>query len=779
MANLNMSKYITSFLNKILKLIKICLNVINKNKTLRIFRCDTDENYRSLIYLLSNYNLLNQKEGLEALFYTLTGDDRFKAFGSKKIIMTSVMINGKEVAYHCNVLITEYTTFEEYYNKIRNYVQKHYDGYYGVEVISIYKVRVWCVDHLSNRRIKSGVKSPKQVYKYSRSYSTSTVLSSRDAGCSIKPLKHHKFMLGSEAPFGTMDVETMLINNIQIPVAISAVHHDIRKIFLIDKELLKIDLDKAVDELWSNYFEFVLKFRSSDGYTVFVHNLGDFDGLFLHKALTRYADPDRVKSLIDHSNTFIINSYVSESGESVVWKDSYRIFPISLDELCNVFKVSGKISKYNQEFNNIDKIFSNYWNIKNFKDYALQDSRSLYNALRKAQNEYFDKYQVDITSIFSTSSLSLKIFRANFLNEDITILTGKEDEFVRRGYLGGATDYYKAYARHVFYYDVNSLYPYAMKMILPNKPIRRYNDMSDIKLENFFGFTLAEIHCPNSVPIPLLPYKDPETNRTIHPRGTWQGVYYSEELKAVSKLGYQIKLLEGTEFSQFRPFDDYIDHFYDLKKNSTGGTRFIAKMQLNQLYGIFGRRQELIRSVNTNDITKYAHFKIKSVIDSGSDWSTLLLVDRKYPDQTVTNLSDLFEQNNDHKIIKSNVAIAAAVTANARLIMNVYKIAAGDSLMYTDTDSIFTTKPLDTKLVGKALGMMKDELNGKVIDEAYFFGIKKYAYRIGDEVFSVFAGIKRNSLTWQNVLDINNSKTVESLQKNVFFNRLLISRETR
>jgi hypothetical protein len=70
-------------------------------------------------------------------------------------------------------------------------------------------------------------------------------------------------------------------------------------------------------------------------------------------------------------------------------------------------------------------------------------------------------FNIDITSIVSTSSLSFKIFRTKFLKVDIPILKGSVDKFIRRGYFGGGTDYYKAYGENLHYYDVNSLYPYS------------------------------------------------------------------------------------------------------------------------------------------------------------------------------------------------------------------------------------------------------------------------------------------------------------------------------
>jgi hypothetical protein len=52
---------------------------------------------------------------------------------------------------------------------------------------------------------------------------------------------------------------------------------------------------------------------------------------------------------------------------------------------------------------------------------------------------------------------------------------------------------------------------------MPYELINHYNDMSNIKLENFFGFCLAEIETPKDTLRPLLPYK--YQGKTIFPRG--------------------------------------------------------------------------------------------------------------------------------------------------------------------------------------------------------------------------------------------------------------------
>ena len=139
-----------------------------------------------------------------------------------------------------------------------------------------------------------------------------------------------------------------------------------------------------------------------------------------------------------------------------------------------------------------------------FKKYSLQDSVSLNKALWTAQFWYFDKFGVDIESIYSTATLSLKIFRTKFLEDNIFILPQHIDLFIRQGYYGGGTDVYKAYGEGLHYYDVNSLYPFAMLNAMPHDLINpNLINLSNRSLDSFFGFAEVYIHCPDSVKRPV------------------------------------------------------------------------------------------------------------------------------------------------------------------------------------------------------------------------------------------------------------------------------------
>ena len=73
-----------------------------------------------------------------------------------------------------------------------------------------------------------------------------------------------------------------------------------------------------------------------------------------------------------------------------IWKDSYRIFPVSLDDLCNILNLPGKTSKYNPEFHKIS-LFNNCSLLESFKIYSLQDSIALFSCIFNLQEMYLQK----------------------------------------------------------------------------------------------------------------------------------------------------------------------------------------------------------------------------------------------------------------------------------------------------------------------------------------------------------------------------------------------------
>ena len=793
----------------IIELILMYNKKFSTGQGLQMLEVNHHKNMRCLKFTMVNNNLLEGEQLFKGIFDTLINNEDFLGFGFSKIIILSVtLITGQEHNLHSNILIDNNTKFDEYYHLVSPQLSNYYNLQYGYnnENVSSYNVLVWNSDNLKNIKIKQTLNaleiqgfndSVKDMwfrrgfpakFKYNMHgkayFSTSCVVGNKSNWYKglIHPISlvNNKNVLKQEfvTPFFTIDLETITLNGQEVLVTISSCAifkgNLENKIFLINHNLLNSNSELAIKELWTEYFNYLEKILEDlSDLTIFAHNLGSFDGYFIYKGLMMCYNPEQLSALIDDSNRFI--SITSKNPTlSIEFKDSFRIFPISLEKLCKMFGVEGKLTNYNSKFNDINLFGQNSLLLQQFVEYALQDAKALFDALRSAQLFYWDKFSVDIVSVYSTATLSLKVYRTKFQTEPIPILKYNTDSFIRNSYYGGGTDVYKAYGENIHHYDVNSLYPFAMLNPMPYSLLNdgKIIDLSNRSLETFFGFAYCRIFCPLDMLRPVLPFHS--NGKTIYPVGTWQGTYFSEELKAVAKLGYQITLIRGFEFTKIDLFSDYVNHFYEIKKNSTGVERSIAKNQLNNLYGYFGRKQIGLttQNVKNNNLNLILTTRIvKSITPINDDYSILLMYSN-VNHKMLEKLNSVFHSiGSDQHYIMSNVAIAAAVTAYARIIMIPFKIHP--DTLYTDTDSAFTSKPIDPSLIGIDIGLMKDELKGNIIKEAYFLGPKKYGYYIMEDgikkEFSVFSGVPRNSLTFDEVKGLFLGKTITKKISNRFY----------
>ena len=336
------------------------------------------ERFRAFTF--SNVGLLNHKEALRGIYNNLMKNPDFLNFGKNKIVIITAILDGIQYNFHSNTLLTNNTSFEKYYSDVKSELNKHYSNtsnqIYLNDRIPLFYVKVWNMDVVKNNKIKGSIGIRNYSTKLPNTNSKlNTIMKDpkpvNKQGGFITPLK---LKLSDLDPtnlikaFGTMDIETINLNNKQIPIAISSAYqeyadHETKpksRLFLINRQILDRNSDRAVLDLFTRYFNYIERLRP---HTIFVHNLGSFDGYFIMKYLTLKYENDRVSCIIDDSNKFIQISLDQNTDdksknkdmwrdEFIHFKDSYRIFPISLDKLCLEFGCIGKLSKYNPAFNN-------------------------------------------------------------------------------------------------------------------------------------------------------------------------------------------------------------------------------------------------------------------------------------------------------------------------------------------------------------------------------------------------------------------------------------------
>lgn len=228
-------------------------------------------------------------------------------------------------------------------------------------------------------------------------------------------------------------------------------------------------------------------------YKVYIHNLANFDGIFLLRTLAKIG---QVNVVINEGRIINIDlGYKDPKWKNPVvisFRDSYQIFPASLRKLAKCFNVDtlktifpynflndpsttlqyggivpGKKYFYNisvSEYNKYASNFNNNWSLKTETlKYCINDCISLYQVLIKFNELYFNMFKININEHPTLSSHAMRLYRTHFMKDtEIPMIYGNVHVVLRTSYTGGAVDMYipkNENIEMVSGYDVNSLYP--------------------------------------------------------------------------------------------------------------------------------------------------------------------------------------------------------------------------------------------------------------------------------------------------------------------------------
>jgi hypothetical protein len=373
----------------------------------------------------------------------------------------------------------------------------------------------------------------------------------------LKPVKKSKLNLDKII---TLDIETRVVNNIITPYCIC--YYD----GINYSSFYLTDYKDSQDMIKNVIISLLVK--KYNNYTVYIHNLAHFDGIFLIKTLASLDDCELKPTLKDGK---MINLKLIYPKGIINFRDSLLLLPNSLSKLAKSFNIQDKgifpykfvnesvpldynsivpsylyfdnvsEEKYNEYLNKSMK-----WNLQyETISYCNQDCYILYKVIISFGIYIHNSFKLDINKYPTLPSLAFAIFRCHYLKDyKIPLLSGKIFSDVRKSYTGGATDMFKPYGETVFRYDVNSLYPSVMKEYpIPTGNITIFEGDITLIEPNAFGFFEVEITSPDELNIPLLQTKVNIKNgiRTVAPLGKWKGMYFSEELYNSSNYGYIFK----------------------------------------------------------------------------------------------------------------------------------------------------------------------------------------------------------------------------------------------
>ena len=513
--------------------------------------------------------------------------------------------------------------------------------------------------------------------------------------------------------------------------------------------------------------------RKYNNYRIYLHNFSNFDAVFLFNVLSTLSD--NLNTIINDGKFVDLKFSFAQDKYKIYFRDSLLMLPSSLKKLCKSFNVESKtifpydfvcedliyknyvgpVPQFNKfsnisvsEYHDYCKQFNNDWSLKDETiKYCVQDCKSLYLVLIKLFSENYKDCRTNGNEALTLPSLAFKNFKTKFLSSDVFIpnLIGEVYKFIKLGYRGGAVDVYKPYGKNIYRYDVNSLYPYimasqAMPIGLPTSfEGNEENIINILNDKSKFSFIEVTVNCPDTVKAPLLLTKI--DNKTIAPVGKWTGVYTSIEILRALELSYTFKYHRGVYFTSKVIFKEYVDFYYEMKKNSdkNSSAYALSKLMLNSLYGRFGMNpyqdvNAIVSPEQTIELSK--NNKINDVLPLENG--------KELINQTPINVDDFNSQT------QCSVAIASAITSGARVHMSYLKNLDGYTLYYSDTDSIDLDKPLPDTFVGPDLGQMKLE---HIFIEAVYLGPKMYGAITKKDVIVKIKGLK-NPVSFEQLLSL-------------------------
>lgn len=352
-----------------------------------------------------------------------------------------------------------------------------------------------------------------------------------------------------------------------------------------------IDLDSFIERISkhnSNCYFHNLKF---DGHFL-------LDWLFRHEYIHVISDtikrPGRFKSLISDMGKFYSLTVKWENGHVTEFRDSLKKFSpnMSVERLAKTFQlgdVKGEIDYHLER--PIGHILTD-----TEKDYLRRDVTIVAQAMKLVLESGMKKLTIGSDSLYEYKHLTgLDKFESMF-----PVLSESMDSEIRRAYRGGFTYSDPRFRSRIvgpgLVLDVNSLYP-AMMMQRPlpyGEP--RYVDGLPIATADrplsIFSVTFTAKLKPNHIPCIqikghsifaeteyLTEILEPTSLMVTNVDWALYNDHYDIDVLAYEG-GWLFKAAYGM-------FDTYINKWSEIKANSKGGQREIAKLHLNSLYGKF------------------------------------------------------------------------------------------------------------------------------------------------------------------------------------------------
>ena len=444
--------------------------------------------------------------------------------------------------------------------------------------------------------------------------------------------------------------------------------------------------------------------------------------------------------------------------QKIIFLDSWNYLKNSLKQLAH--DLLGDFGKYFMDDNYA--LPPDKWNefIKMEGIPGVQrDTEVLYNVLKQYFN-FLRNYKIPFG--YSLPHSAFSFFRINYLDRDMYFPDNTDyQEKMLQAYRGGFVNAIELGTNYGTIYDINSLYPYAMKNHkLPvsyyrQLGLRKISSLDDYQYYKQKYYIIANVSfvLPDDVEISFIVKRINNKLISIKSGNVW---LHEPEIDYLIKKGAAIIFQEvHLYYYSYTLFNRYVDFFYTIKQTASKldnkAARSLSKLYLNSLYGKFGQHvahteyfyNEAYRSKNLR-ITVFENNQ-KKVISNYGNYQSIQVIDRP----------------------RYSPEISGAITAYGRIYLSSFFDMVSEDCVYCDTDSLFV-KSGNTKLnayLSDKLGYLKIETkNGNpalnvpiniiapkmysVNNTEIIKGIRKDAVKIGEREYiqKQFTSIKSSNL---------------------------------
>lgn len=448
-------------------------------------------------------------------------------------------------------------------------------------------------------------------------------------------------------------------------------------------------------------------------------------------------------------------------SKTIVILSSTNFYNVPLWKLGKTFKLNkGEIDYSNQD-------------IATATEYCRNDVL----ILKTAMESYIDFIKIEDIGNFkyTLAGQSFTAYRKRFMDKEIYIHRCKDALILERNsYSGGRTEcFYIGKAKEKLYYlDVNSLYPYVMKVKKFPTMLITHRKRGDVE-------TLQEIINDGKLITAKVIVNTKQnvfftkTDKLIFPVGRFETSLSTPELIYGIKHKLIESVLEYNVYDGEDIFSEYVSYFYGKRLEASEADnevlKYLFKIFMNSLYGKFGQKQNFMERVG--DYLDCEVIREEKVLDVDTGLSKTIKIFGGGVFSRI-NLPD-----GENEAFNSFPAIAAHVTAEARMLLWKYMLIGGrKNIYYCDTDSLFINEAGYNRLNekgfvnNKVLGKLKlEQVSNDVVirgckdyhfgEEHKLKGVPKKALKIDDNhyIVTIWEGlnkkIKEGDLrTYKNIL---------------------------